>query len=123
MTVVDPQTLQFNLSRPWAGFPYILSIDAGMVASPTAIKAAGSGFSSNPGQAGAGPFVLTSYRPGESIVFERNEGYYGGEVPSTGSPSCDPGGQEAAYAALKAGEFDAATSDLRSPSPMRRTTD
>jgi peptide/nickel transport system substrate-binding protein len=114
MTVLDPQTLQFTLSRPWAGFPFILSIDAGMIASPTAISAAGSGFSSNPGQAGAGPFKLVDYQPNESIVFERNDGYYGGKVPLekvTFVPT--PGGQEAAYAALKAGELDAAY--FRSP--------
>lgn len=114
MTVVDPQTLQFTLSRPWAGFPYVLSIDAGMIASPTAIKAAGSGFSSNPGQAGAGPFELVDYRPGESIVMERNDGYYGGTVPLdkiTFVPT--PGGQEAAYEAVKTGDLDAAY--FRSP--------
>jgi peptide/nickel transport system substrate-binding protein len=114
MSVIDPLTLQFTLSRPWAGFPFILSIDAGMIASPTAIKSAGSGFSSNPGQAGAGPFRLADYRPGESIVFERNDGYYGGKVPLdkiTFVPT--PGGQEAAYAAVKSGELDAAY--FRSP--------
>lgn len=114
MTVVDPQTLQFTLSRPWAGFPYVLSIDAGMIASPSAVRAAGSGFSSNPGKAGAGPFELVDYRPGESIVMERNDGYHGGEVPLdkvTFVPT--PGGQEAAYAAVESGELDAAY--FRSP--------
>lgn len=121
MTVVDPQTLQFTLSRPWAGFPYVLSIDAGMIASPTAIKAAGSGFSSNPGQAGAGPFELVDYRPGESIVMERNDGYYGGTVPLdkiTFVPT--PGGQEAAYEAVKTGDLDAAY--FRSPVAIKDAT-
>lgn len=114
MTVVDPVTLQFTLSRPWSGFPYILSIDAGMIASPTAIQAAGDGFASDPGQAGAGPFTLAESRPGESIVLERNENYHGGEVPLeriTFVPT--PGGQEAAYAALESGQLDAAY--FRSP--------
>jgi peptide/nickel transport system substrate-binding protein len=112
--VVDPTTVRFTLSRPWTGFPFVLSIDAGMIASPAAIEAAGDTFAANPGDAGAGPFRLTSFRPGESIVFERNEQYFGGQVPLdrvTFVPT--PGGQEVAYAALAAGELDAAY--FRSP--------
>ena len=122
MEVVDPLTLVFTLSRPWTGFPYVLSIDAGMVASPTAVQAAGDAFAANPGDAGAGPFKLVDYRPGESIVMERNEEYYGGEVPLdkiTFVPT--PGGQEAAYAALESGELDAAY--FRSPVAISDATD
>ncbi|MCB0993556.1 MAG: hypothetical protein KDB21_00595 [Acidimicrobiales bacterium] len=117
VTIVDPLTVEFALTRPWAGFPFVLSIDAGMIASPAAIEAAGTGFASNPGDAGAGPFRLAEYRPGESIVFERNENYYGGDVPLdrvTFVPT--PGGQEAAYAALAGGELDAAY--FRSPTAI-----
>jgi peptide/nickel transport system substrate-binding protein len=120
--VLDPLTVQFTLSRPWTGFPFILSIDAGMIASPTAIQAAGDGFAANPGDAGAGPFQLAAFRPGESIVFERNEQYFGGPVPLdrvTFVPT--PGGQEAAYAALAAGELDAAY--FRSPVAIADATD
>ena len=55
MTVVDPLTIEFTLTRPWAGFPFLFSIDIGMIASPTAIEAAGENFGSNPGQPGPGP--------------------------------------------------------------------
>jgi peptide/nickel transport system substrate-binding protein len=37
MTGVDPLTLKFTLTDPWAGFPFLLSAAPGMVASPAAI--------------------------------------------------------------------------------------
>jgi peptide/nickel transport system substrate-binding protein len=66
--------------------------------------------------------VLVEHRPGESIVFERNESYYGGDVPLdriTFVPT--PGGQEPAYAALRAGELDAAY--FRSPVAVSSAVD
>ncbi len=108
MKVVDPLTLEFTLSKPWAGFPYLFSIDVGMIASPTAIAAAGDAFGTNPGQAGAGPFVLTQSRPGEAIVFDRNPNYYGGDVYLDQVTFVPTAGQDAAYEAVKAGELDGA---------------
>ena len=54
----------------------------GMIYSPTAFKKAADAkaFSTNPGDAGAGPFKVKSYKPGESVELERNPNYYGGEV-------------------------------------------
>lgn len=109
MEVVDPLTIEFTLARPWAGFIYLFSIDVGMIASPTAIEAAGEDFGSAPGDAGAGPFVLTDYRPGESMTFARNENYHGGDVyldELVFVPT--PGGQEAAYVSVSGGELDGA---------------
>ncbi|GJM38597.1 MAG: hypothetical protein DHS20C19_19640 [Acidimicrobiales bacterium] len=109
MDVVDPLTVEFSLTRPWAGFIYLFSIDVGMIASPTAIQAAGEDFGFSPGDAGAGPFVLADYRPGESMTFARNDSYYGGDVyldELVFVPT--PGGQEAAYESVRGGDLDGA---------------
>jgi peptide/nickel transport system substrate-binding protein len=108
MTVIDPLTLEFTLSRPWSGFPHLFSNEVGMIASPTAIQAGGENFGANPGQAGAGPFVLAENRPGEAMVFERNDTYYGGDVyldRITFVPSSD---EATAYESVKSGALDGA---------------
>ena len=108
ITVVDPLTVEFTLLRPWTGFPYLFTTDVGMIASPTAIEAAGDDFGSNPGMAGAGPFVLTSSTPGESMVFDRNENYHGGEVYLDRITFVPTGAEEATYEAVRTGELDGA---------------
>jgi peptide/nickel transport system substrate-binding protein len=108
MKVVDPLTLEFTLSRPWTGFQYMFSNEVGMIASPTAIKAAGENFGANPGQAGAGPFVLAENRPGEAMVFERNDAYYGGDVYLDSITFVPAGNEDSAYQSVKSGELDGA---------------
>ncbi len=94
--VVDPLTVRFTLKKGWPSFPFVLTQNAGMIASPAAIKAAGAEFATKPGKAGAGPFELVSFTPKESIVMRRNPTFYGGEVyldqitfvpPTTGGDS------------------------------------
>jgi peptide/nickel transport system substrate-binding protein len=82
ITVTDPLTVTYKLKIGWAGFPYLMSHVPGMIYSPTAFAKApdAKAFSTNPGDAGAGPFKLKSYKPGESVELERNPTYYGGEV-------------------------------------------
>ncbi len=75
--VVDPLTVRFTLTKAWSGFPVLFTRDVGMIASPTAIAAAGAQFHSTPTKAGAGPFVVESFTPGESLVLARNTTYYG----------------------------------------------
>jgi peptide/nickel transport system substrate-binding protein len=117
--VTDSLTVRFTLNRSWTGLPFLFTRDVGLIASPTAIQAAGETFNSAPGKAGAGPFVLASVKPGESMVFEKNPDYYGGEVlldSITFVPS--PGGAAAAYEGLSAGTLDAAF--LRAPDVIER---
>lgn len=77
IAVTDALTVTFTLNRPWAGFPVLFARDVGMIASPAAIAAAGNSFHSTPTKAGAGPFVVESFKPAESLVLVRNESYYG----------------------------------------------
>jgi peptide/nickel transport system substrate-binding protein len=80
MTVVDPLTLTIKLTSPWGGFPVLLASGPGRIASPTAIKALGATFATNPVGAGAGPFSIGSFAPKESIVLKKNPKYWGGDV-------------------------------------------
>ena len=79
-TVVDPLTVTFTLKQPWTGFSFLFTGALGLVASPAAIQKAGDNFNTSPGDAGAGPFVLSSFKPGESVVFKRNPHYWDGSV-------------------------------------------
>jgi peptide/nickel transport system substrate-binding protein len=120
--VVDPTTVKFTLNKAWTGFPFLFTRDVGLIASPTAIKAAGDAFNTTPGNAGAGPFMLKSVKPGESMVFEKNPNYYGGQVlldSITFVP--ETSGAASAYEALKAGTLDAAF--LRAPDTIKRARD
>jgi peptide/nickel transport system substrate-binding protein len=115
ITVTDPLTVTYKLKIGWAGFPYLLSHVPGMIYSPTAFKKAPDAktFNTSPGDAGAGPFKLKSYKPGESIEFERNPNYYGGDVYLDGLKFVLLNGSSATWDALKTGTLQAAL--LREP--------
>lgn len=102
VTVVDPATLDIDLNFAWADFPYLLSQAAGMIASPTAVQASGEDYLNNP--VGAGPFVLSTWTPGQAVELTANENYW------DGTPYLDTvifqtvtGGDQAAADALFAG--------------------
>jgi peptide/nickel transport system substrate-binding protein len=115
LTVTDPLTVTYKLKIGWAGFPYLMSHVPGMIYSPTAFRKApdAKAFSTNPGDAGAGPFKLKSYKPGESIELERNPTYYGGEVYLDGLKFVLLNSSTSTYDALKTGTLQAAL--LREP--------
>jgi peptide/nickel transport system substrate-binding protein len=109
VTVVDPLTIHFKLKVPWAGYPYLFSSIAGMIYSPTAFQKAGSAdnFNRNPVGAGAGPFKLKSYSPGEAIELERNPSYYGGQVYLDGVRFVLIIGPQPTYEAIKTNTIQA----------------
>jgi peptide/nickel transport system substrate-binding protein len=80
MTVVSPLKLRFTLKSSWGGFPYVLTTQAGEVTSPTAVAKLGSKLNVNPVGAGAGPFILSSFTPGQTLTLVRNPHYWGGQV-------------------------------------------
>jgi peptide/nickel transport system substrate-binding protein len=81
MTVVDPQTLRFTLTEPWATFPYLLSDKPGMITNPAAVESAGEEFSTAPPpEAGVGAYELVRYAPGEEIVMRAKPDYWDGPV-------------------------------------------
>jgi peptide/nickel transport system substrate-binding protein len=105
--VLDPLTVRYTLTQPWAGFPNVLAGVNGIIYSPAAYAKAGANFNTAPGDAGAGPFKLKSYKPGESIEFERNTAYYGGDVYLDGLVFKIVAGPAATYEAIKSNTFQA----------------
>jgi peptide/nickel transport system substrate-binding protein len=118
--VIDPLTLKFKLIKGWTGFPYIFVGVAGLIYSPTAFKkfTDTKAFALNPGDAGAGPFKLKSYKPGESIELERNPNYWGGEVALDGLKFILVPGPAATYEAIKANTLQAGF--IRDPAVIAR---
>jgi peptide/nickel transport system substrate-binding protein len=108
MTVVDPLTLKFTLTDPWAGFPFVLSAAPGMVVSPAAITKLGTGLSLNPVGAGAGPFIIDSYKPKEAITLKKNPTYWDAPVYLDGLKFVVLTGGAATYDGFKAGTVQAA---------------
>ena len=110
ITTVDNLTLKITLSEPWASFPYALSAEPGMIPSPTAIKKCDGtknanlcDFNLKP--VGAGPFVVTSFKPNESIEMARNPTYWNGPAYLDGLKFVAMGdlGGDKTYDALKTG--------------------
>ena len=73
--VTGPMQVTMKLNSPDSAMPAILSDRAGMMVSPTAIKAAGgAGLNRNP--VGTGAFSFVSWADGERIVTKRNDKYW-----------------------------------------------
>jgi peptide/nickel transport system substrate-binding protein len=106
--VVDPLTVRYTLTQPWAGFPYILAGVNGLIYSPAAYQAAGANFNTAPGNAGAGPFKVKSYKPQESVELERNPNYWGGQVYLDGLKFILAGGADQTWESVKSGAITGA---------------
>ena len=75
-----PMQVTLKLNTPDAAMPGILSDRAGMMVSPTALKAsAGSNVARTP--VGAGAYAFVSWADGERIVIKRNEKYWKANRP------------------------------------------
>ena len=73
--VAGPMQVTMKLNTPDAALPGILSDRAGMMVSPTALKAsAGGNVTRTP--VGAGAYAFVSWADGERIVVKRNEKYW-----------------------------------------------
>ena len=73
--VTGPMQVTVKLSTPDAALPGILSDRAGMMVSPTALKAAATGNVART-PVGAGAYAFVSWADGEKIVVKRNEKYW-----------------------------------------------
>lgn len=73
--VTGPMQVTLKLSTPDSAMPAILSDRAGMMVSPTALKAAG-GNGLNRAPVGTGAYAFVSWADGDRIVTKRNEKYW-----------------------------------------------
>lgn len=72
--VVDPQTVQLNLSEPFAPLTSVLADRSGMIMSPKQLKKMGEDFGDEP--VCVGPFEFVERRAGESITLKKSDDYY-----------------------------------------------
>jgi peptide/nickel transport system substrate-binding protein len=86
--VVDKSTVQFKLSAPWPVFPRMLPVQE--VVSKKFVETNGNDALASKVNC-TGPFQLTEWRRGDSIIMSRFNDYYGGApaVPPAGKASVD----------------------------------
>jgi peptide/nickel transport system substrate-binding protein len=116
--VIDKLTLKFTMTQSFPTFPAVLAAPAGMIPSPTAMKAACPADKSklprdcsfNLKPVGAGPFMIDVFNPKESITMKRNPTYWNGPVYLDGLKFVNFGdsGADKTYDALKAGSVQVA---------------
>jgi peptide/nickel transport system substrate-binding protein len=73
--VVDPRTLDFRLSEPFAPLLANLAYPTGLLVSPTAVRRHGRDYGRHP--SGTGPFRFAGWDPRRRVVLERNPDYWG----------------------------------------------
>ncbi len=79
VAVTGPLQVTLKLSQPDTALPLILSDRAGMMCSPTAVKALGKDHDRKP--VGAGPWKFVSWADSEKIVVTRHEKYWDPKRP------------------------------------------
>lgn len=114
VTATGPLTVRMELDAPWPIFPAMLPFQQ------IVVPRSGTGTSHKNAETsvgdwiGTGPFKLVARFPGEALIFDRNEYYFGGatDIPPVG-PSCVDRvvinvieDNESRVAGLLAGDFD-----------------
>ena len=79
VAVTGPMQVTLKLNTPDFAMPGILSDRAGMMVSPTAVKANGGAVNRTP--VGAGAYAFVSWADGERIIVKRNEKYWKKDRP------------------------------------------
>ena len=105
ITVVDPLTIKFDLSRPDATFLHVMAINFAHVVPKEDVDKFGADFGHNP--VGSGAFKLKEWTLGQRLVIERNADYWKEGVPNFDSVTFEFG-QEPTVALLRLqkGEVD-----------------
>jgi peptide/nickel transport system substrate-binding protein len=76
IAVTSPLTFEIRLSAPYAPLPLVLTNRAGMMVSPTAVKALGADFAAR--AVGCGPWKLASWTKNSELILEKFDGYWRG---------------------------------------------
>lgn len=105
ITVVDPMTVEFKLSRPDATFLHVMAINFGHVVPKEEVEKWGADFGKHP--VGSGAYNLTEWTLGQRLVFEKNEDYWREGVPTLDKITFEVGQEPTvALLRLKNGEVD-----------------
>ena len=72
--VLDPSTVQVNLTEPVAAFLYNISIFPAFILPKDLVTAQGDAFYQKP--VGTGPFMVQEFAPGSHVTFVRNPNYW-----------------------------------------------
>lgn len=105
ITVVDPYTIKFELSRPDATFLHVLAINFSHVVPKEEVEKHGADFGKNP--VGSGAFKMAEWTLGQRLVFERFPDYWNKGLPKLDQITFEFG-QEPVVALLRLqqGEID-----------------
>jgi ABC-type transport system substrate-binding protein len=119
VTVVDPGTVQFTMKTPAVGpLLFALSDRAGMMYSPTAMKAAGSSANFTLKPVGSGMYRLEgTFRPIESMSVRSWDGYWDTTTPHLGGIDMTEIKVDALVNAIKSGDLDMVPIDSSSQLP------
>jgi len=79
ITVVDPYTIKFELSRPDATFLHVMAINFSHVVPKEEVEKWGADFGKHP--VGTGAFKLAEWTLGQRLVFERFQDYWNKGLP------------------------------------------
>ena len=79
VTVVDPYTVKFELTRPDATFLHVMAINFAHVVPKEEVEKYGADFGKHP--VGTGAYKLTEWTLGQRLVFERNADYWHKGLP------------------------------------------
>lgn len=105
ISVPDDHTIVFRIHKPNVVFLQVLSMNFASIVSPQAVSAHAKDVAHHP--MGSGPFVMTSWTPGNEVVFRRNEHYFEPGIPYLDEVRFQLGIDElTAYFKLLRGEVD-----------------
>ena len=107
VTVVDPQTVKIELSRPDATFLHVMALNFSSIVPKEEVDKYGADFGKHP--VGTGAFKLAEWTLGQKLVFERNKDYWRPNTPKLDQITFEVG-QEPVVALLRLqkGEVDIA---------------
>ena len=112
----DASTVVITLTAPNSTIPFALASAPGAIASPAVIQAQGANFGINPVNAGAGPFLFSSFKAKEAVIFKKNPSYWNGTVYLDELKFVNIIGQQANFDALKNNTLQGAL--LRDPAVL-----
>ncbi|WP_407067860.1 ABC transporter substrate-binding protein [Mesorhizobium sp. M8A.F.Ca.ET.213.01.1.1] len=105
VTVVDPYTVKFELTRPDATFLHVMAINFSHVVPKEEVEKYGADFGKHP--VGTGAFKLAEWTLGQRIVFERNPDYWHKGLPHLDKITFEVGQEPiVALLRLQKGEID-----------------